>query len=492
MSSSGIPLRAPGATADAPHPGSCLLNESSGTTTASAAFVPFPAPVSLGALVGLGATEPGATRVQLQRPARLPRALTLFDFDWDGLGFARHAAEVSFLRAGFDLFSFPDNARLAWFDMDRFVDRQVARARREGVDALVSNNEQFGALAAALVAERLGLPGTPSKAVVACQHKLHFRKVMARVAPQANVTFAPLPCEFGDTLKVELDYPLFVKPVKAAFSVLARRIDSAAEMAAHIRFSPAEEWVIRRLVKPFNAVASRLLPGEIDANHMLIEEPVHAPQYNLDGYVWRGQVRTLGVVDELMYPGTQAFLRFRYPSQLAPAVQQRAADVASRFLEAVGFDHGFFNMEFFHDPLTDRLSIVEFNPRLSGQMADLYERVDGLDVFGMNLALAFGRDPAQLARRPASGGVAASCVFRTFDSRPPPAQPDAARRKALARQMPDVLLMTFPKSSVGFKRELKWLGSHRYGVMNLSAPDESSLRERHRQAATLLGWPAPW
>lgn len=457
----------------------------------------FPARVSLASLVGVGAPDPQgepdpSTRNRPKRPARLPRALTLFDFDWDGLGFERHASDVEFIRAGFDLFSFPDNAHLAWFDMDRFVELQVARARRDGVDALVSNNEQFGALAAALIAERLGLPGTPARAIVACQHKLHFRKVLERIAPEANIAFAPFPCEFGETLKVDLDYPLFVKPVKAAFSVLARRIENAAEMAAHIRFSPAEEWVIRRLVRPFNDVAARLLPGEIDANHMLIEEPVQAPQYNLDGYVWRGRVHKLGVVDELMFPGTQAFLRFRYPSALDVKVQDRALDVAARFLEAVGFDHGFFNMEFFHDPLTDRLSIVEFNPRLSGQMADLYERVDGLDVFGMNLALAFGRDPAQLARRPAAGGVAASCVFRTFDTQTPPAQPDARRRAELAARMPDVLLMTFTKSRIGFKRELKWLGSHRYGVMNLAAPDEETLRQRHLEAATLLGWPAPW
>ncbi len=488
MSSSGTPTTALDPISGPSRPDSFQATDQSAVV---AGLTHFPARVSLGALVGLDAGDAGAPRLRVRHPVR-PKALTLFDFDWDGLGFNRHADEVEFLRAGFDLFAFPDNAQLVWFDMDRFVDRQVARARREGVQALVSNNEQFGALAAALIAERLGLPGTPARAVVACQHKLHFRKVMQRVAPEANVAFAPFPCEFGETLKVDLDYPLFVKPVKAAFSVLAKRIENAAEMAAHIRFSAAEEWVIRRLVRPFNAVASRLLPGEIDANHMLIEEPVLAPQYNLDGYVWRGQVHKLGVVDELMYPGTQAFLRFRYPSLLAPSVQQRALDVAARFLEAVGFDHGFFNMEFFHDPLTDRLSIVEFNPRLSGQMADLYERVDGLDVFGMNLALAFGRDPAQLARRPAAGGVAASCVFRTFDARPPPPQPGAARRDALARRMPDVLLMGFEKSRVGFKRELKWLGSHRYGVMNLAAPDEAALRARHLEAATLLGWPAPW
>jgi ATP-grasp domain len=434
----------------------------------------------------------GAGHVVRPPPAALPRAQVLFDFDWDGLGFSRHAGHIAFSRAGFDLFSFPDNARLAWFDMDAFVERQVRRARREPIAAVVSNNEQFGALAAALIAERLGLPGTAPKAVVACQHKLYFRQVLQSVAPEANLRYAPFPCEFGGRLEVSLDYPFFVKPVKAAFSVLARRIENRAEIENHIRFSAAEAWVIRRLVRPFNVIAARLLPGEIDANHMLIEEPVQAPQFNLDGYVWRGEARMLGVVDELMYPGTQAFLRFSYPSRLPGSVQRRALDVAARFLKAVGFEHGFFNMEFFHDPQTDRLTIIEFNPRLAAQLADLYERVDGLDVYGMNLALAFGRDPAALARRPPRDGAAASFVFRTFGTEVPPPLPDAARRAALARAMPDALLMTFRKSRIGWRRELKWLGSHRYGVLNLGAASESALRQRYGDAARLLGWPAPW
>lgn len=434
-------------------------------------------------------TRRGAASAVARQP---PRVLSLFDYDWDGIGSARHRGAFTFVTAGFDLFRFPDNVQLAWFDIDAFVERQVRRARREPIAAVLSSNEQFGALAAAMIAERLGLPGTAPKAIVACQHKLHFRKVMARVAPEANLRFAPFPCEFGERLSVALDYPFFVKPVKAAFSVLARRIEAVEEIESHIRFSPAETWVIRRLVRPFNAVAARLLPGELDANHLLIEEPVRAPQFNLDGYVWRGDVRMLGVVDELMYPGTQAFLRFQYPSRLPATVQRRALDVAARFLRAVGFEHGFFNMEFFHDPATDRLTIVEFNPRLAAQLADLYERVDGLDVYGMNLALAFGRDPAGLARKSARDGAAASFVFRTFGDDAPPPLPDAARRAALARGWPDALLMTFRKSRIGWRRELKWLGSHRYGVLNLGAASESALRQRYADAARCLGWPAPW
>jgi len=61
---------------------------------------------------------------------RPSRTLVLFDHDWDQLGFSRWEMEFQTDSAGFDLFSFPSNARLANFDIQRFVDRLATNARR--------------------------------------------------------------------------------------------------------------------------------------------------------------------------------------------------------------------------------------------------------------------------------------------------------------------------------------------------------------------------
>jgi hypothetical protein len=241
--------------------------------------------------------------------ARLPAAAglrsrigLLFDYDWDELGFRRLAPQFRFDRAGFDLFAFPSNARLLGFDLDRFAERQARRGRRLGWAGVVSHHEQFGALAAALVAERLGLPGTPVNAVLACQHKLHARAVLERVAPEANLAWASLDAEYGGPIPPGLAYPRYVKPVKAAFSVLARQVNSAAELHAHTRFGWRELWVIRRLVEPFERVLRARLPAAGTAHRMLLEEPMSAPQFNLDGWVFQGRAHALGVVDAVMYP----------------------------------------------------------------------------------------------------------------------------------------------------------------------------------------------
>ena len=423
-----------------------------------------------------------------------PRTLLLFNYDWDAVGHQRAGAArgMAFDEAGFDLFSFPSNARLAWFDMARFVQRLARQAQAKGWTAVTSNHEQFGALAAALLAERMGWPGTPVAAVLACQHKLHARQVLQRVAPEANLDFDLLHAEYGAPIPPGIAYPRFVKPVKAAFSVLAREVRNHAELHGHTRFGAWELWVIRRLVEPFERMAQqRLGPGLPSAHRMLLEAPVQADQFNLDGYVFNGDVHAIGVVDAVMYPNTQAFMRFELPSKLPASVQARALDVARRFLQAVGFTHGLFNMEFFYDAVTDRLTVIEFNPRMAAQFSDLYLRTQGLDLHAVSLALAHGQDPASVPRTAPTAGAAASFVYRVFDAQQAVAMPDAHRRQALAQAFPDALLFGYPKPRGSMERDFKWLGSYRYGILHLGGRDPADLYQRCTAASALLGWPAP-
>ncbi len=419
------------------------------------------------------------------------RTLVLFNFDWDQLGFARWDRQFQTHSAGFDLFTFPSNVRLANFDLQKFVDRLATKAKQRRWQAVTSNHEQFGALAAAMLAERMDWPGTSVAAVIACQHKLLARQVLERVAPEANTDFGVLACRYGESVPDGIDYPVFVKPVKAAFSVLARTVNNRDELAALMRFSPWELWVVRHLVEPFERIVRARLPHAGSAHRMLLEEAIAAPQYNLDGYVFDGDVRAVGVVEPVMYPGTQAFMRWLYPCALPAGVRARALDVARRFLSAVGFTHGFFNMEFFYDAPRDRLTVIEFNPRMAAQFSDLYLRVDGIDLHRVALELAHGRDPGMLSRAKPTAGAAGSFVYRTFEPGISPPMPTAAQQRALAREFPDAMLFPFPKTPSQIARDFKWLGSYRYGILHLSGRDLLDLRARCEAASQLLGWPTP-
>ena len=421
-----------------------------------------------------------------------PRTLLLFNFDWDRLGFARWQQAFPADSAGFDLFTFPSNLRLAGFDLQNFVDRLVRKARRKRWQAVTSNHEQFGALAAALLAERMGWPGTPVKAVLACQHKLHARRVLQVVAPEANTHADLLPARYGEPIPEGIAYPVFIKPVKAAFSVLARTVRNRAELTTMTRFGAWELWVIRHLVEPFERIAAERLPEAGSAHRLMLEAPAAGQQYNLDGYVFAGNLRALGFVESVMYPGTQAFMRFDYPCALPETARERAIDVARRFLHAVGFTHGLFNMEFFHDAVQDRLTVIEFNPRMAAQFSDLYLRVDGVDLHRVALELAHGRDPHLLPRAEPSAGAAASFVYRSFDPAARPAMPGRQQRRELAQQFPDAMLFRFAKTPAQIARDFKWLGSYRYGILHLGGRDAHDLRARCEAASRLLGWSIPY
>lgn len=434
-----------------------------------------------------------ARALEKRSPASLPRTLVLFNYDWDRLGFFRWQQTFPVDSAGFDLFTFPSNTRLACFDLQRFVDRLARKANRKRWQAVTSNHEQFGALAAAMLAERMGWPGTPVTAVLACQHKLHARHVLQAVAPEANTHSELLPTRYGEPIPDGIDYPVFVKPVKAAFSILARQVDSRDELTTMTRFGTWERWVIRHLVEPFERIVAERLPQAGSAHRLMLETPAGGQQYNLDGYVFAGELRTLGFVESVMYPGTQSFMRFVYPCSLPTCMRERAVDVARRFLHAVGFTHGLFNMEFFYDEALGRLTVIEFNPRMAAQFSDLYLRVDGVDPHRVALALAHGNDPQFLPRAEPGAGVAASFVYRSFDpATAPPPMPNRRQRHQLAQQFPDAMLFCFAKTPGQIARDFRWLGSYRYGILHLGGNDAHDLRARCEVASRLLDWPVPY
>ena len=423
------------------------------------------------------------------------RTLVLFNYGWNAIAHQRLARTqgMVFDEEGFDLSRFPSNLRLAWFDTTRFAERLARQAKAKGWTGVTSHHEQFGALAAALLAERMGWPGTPVAAILACQHKFYARQILQRVAPEANLGFQLLDAEYGGPIPQGLAYPLFVKPMKAVFSVLARRVESREELHHHTRFSATELWGIRRLVEPFERMSrARLGPAVSSAHRMLLEEPVQADQFNLDGYVFQGTVHAVGVVDAIMFPGTQAFMRHQAPTRLPAEVQARALDVARRFLQAVGFDHGFFNMEFFYDDARDRLSVIEFNPRMASQYSDLYQRVIGADMHAMAVALAHGEDPAKVPRGEPTAGTATSFVYRIFSATEPFTLPSQEQVRAVKAAFPGALVLTYPQSKRAIARDFKWLGSYRYGITHLGGADAADLRARCETASAMLGWKAPY
>jgi hypothetical protein len=165
--------------------------------------------------------------------------------------------------------------------------------------------------------------------------------------------------------------------------------------------------------------------------------------------------------------------RSRCLRRVSTCSQARLSRLVARVLGAMGFRHGFFNCECFVLP-DGSLRFIEINPWLASQLVSLYRDVDGLDIYRMLIALVAGRDPAGVPRLAPRSDVAASFVFRRFDGQSMPA-PDAGARAWLVDRYPQATLAWYSKRGRGLARAYKWLGSHRYAVLNLGARDAAAL-----------------
>ncbi|MBL9077472.1 MAG: ATP-grasp domain-containing protein [Planctomycetes bacterium] len=430
-----------------------------------------------------------------------PRLLVLFQGSWEDETLQRRRADGTLVleREGFELLEPRHWHRLLWFDARRYVDRLVARYRGR-VDGVWSNDDGFGCLAAAVVAQRLGLPGHDPRAIVHAQHKALLRRALQAGAPDHTVASVALPFGLGDRRcrsAAALDavvrgagqvWPRFCKPIKGAFSALARRVDSAAELAAHLRLPLADRVLLRGLARPFAQLAAELVPLPAPVDGVLLEEPLRGQQVNVDGFAVQGEHHVLGLVDEWMYPGevngARHFAGFTYPSRHPAAAQQRLRQAALAAVRAVGLRHGLWNVELF---LQDDggVKVIEVNARGAGQFTTMYRAVDGVDVDGIAIALATGADPLAVPRAPRTAGTAGSFAFRRFDGGPGPV-PDRAARDWLAAAAPTARLWLEPASRRALRREYRWYGSHRHAVLNAAAADFAALQALAAEAGRRL------
>jgi hypothetical protein len=413
--------------------------------------------------------------------------LVLFPNEWDQLEFShpRFRGRCRFVYEGFDLFKFPENARLMTFNALAFIERMVKKYRDARLAALISCDEQIGSLVAASIAERLGLPGPSPRGVLVAQHKYYSRKLQAHLYPEATPKFFAFPYTIKSESELGLAFPFFVKPVKATYSILARCVPDFGELRELISFGLLETQILKKLVQPCNDLMRAQPDLHIDALHLVGEECMPGVQVTLDGFVDRGAVTMLGAVDSIMYPGTSAFERFEYPSRLPPEVQTRMQAMATRLVQALELHHGAFNVEFFYEAETDRITFLEINPRVAYQFADLYEKVDGFNLYDVVLALGLGETP-RIARGQGAYRHAASFVLRDFAGAALTVHPTDEELAHVRAQHDDARLLIYVKRGASLAREMKWLGSYRYAVFNLGGKSVEDLHSRYRSVRSQL------
>jgi hypothetical protein len=375
-------------------------------------------------------------------------------------------------------FAEPTDEDCPWdFDVLSFIDEMV-REHAEDIAGVSSSSDYPGATVAAAIATRLGLAGSLPERVIGCSHKYYSRLTQRAAVPEATPRFWLIDPRDPQTWS-PVEFPCYIKPVKGAFSIMSRPLDSREDLQRFLSRPSVHEF-LENYVAIFNRLVRALTEFDVDGHYFLAEELFRGAQVTLEGFVYRGHTEVLGIVDSETHSGTGSFIRFDYPSRMPLPVQERMAQVASRAVEALGLENTLFNIEMIYDREADRIGIIEVNPRICGQFADLYQKVDGINGYEVALSLAAGGRPA-VHRGEGSFKVAASFPLRIFEPSRVLRAPSETDLRSIESEFAGALIWSECEQDqelTNFER-VEDGKSYRYAIVNIGGQDGQDLESTY-------------
>jgi ATP-grasp domain-containing protein len=286
---------------------------------------------------------------------------------------------------------------------------------------------------------RLGLRSTSLESVLRCEHK-YWSRLVQRDVTDALPRFSLVDLDADpDPVQPDLSHPFWIKPVKGFSSDLAFEITGAASWRSALAETRER---VGRVGEPFTWLLEQAdLPPEIAGigpHACIAEEALSGARAATEGFVHDGEVVIYGILDSIPYPGRSSFLRHQYPSMLPESTRERLEEVSRTVIAAIGLSGCTFSIEFFADPDTDAVHVLEVNARHSQSHAQLFRLVDGAPTnHEAMLALALGERP-EPPRREGPYAIAAKFYHRHFSDgvlRRGPSPDDVAR---IERDVPGV------------------------------------------------------
>ncbi|HET6350299.1 MAG TPA: ATP-grasp domain-containing protein [Candidatus Krumholzibacteria bacterium] len=253
-------------------------------------------------------------------------------------------------------------------DARRVVEAARELSRSTRIDGVVAVDDQ-SVLAAALVADTLGLRHHPPDAVRAALNKYFGRERMHAagidVPRYRLIGFDASPAQVAKELARDVGYPLVLKPLAMAASRGVVRIDRPVDFPA----------AFTRLV---TLVTSSPSPHDEIANrHVLAETYIPGHEVAVEGIVTRGDLHVFTVFDKVdplegpYFPETMYITPSRHPD----AVQERIHDITRRTVSAVGLTDGPVHVELRVDG--ERVVPIEAHARSIGGFCSRVLRFDG-------------------------------------------------------------------------------------------------------------------
>ncbi|MBW6390862.1 ATP-grasp domain-containing protein [Billgrantia antri] len=358
------------------------------------------------------------------------------------------------------------------------------------VDAIVAQWDFPTSVMVPILCREYDIPSPSVESVLKCEHKYWSRLEQQKVVPEVVPAFCGVDPFAEDPLsQVTLDYPFWLKPVKAFSSHLGFKIENDEQFHAAIK--EIREG-IRQLGDPFNEALNHAeLPPEIqhmDGNSCIAEQLVAGVQGAPEGTVYRGEFNVHGIISQ---PSTEMsdapYDRIEYPSHLPEPIHRQMIDVSKKFLEHIGYDNGCFNAEFLWDESQDKLWLIEVNTRISQSHSEIFIMVDGMSNHEVAIDIALGERPS-LANRLGDHAVAAKCFI-------PYKHEDGIVRRVPSREEIEALAERFPGTKVRLDVQPgDRLGdlmhqdsfSYRLGTLYVAGEDHEQVDQRYKACLEAL------
>jgi len=304
-------------------------------------------------------------------------------------------------------------------DMLRRAREQLDRFKADtgqSIDAIAGYMDFPVSTMLPLLCKEYGTPSASLESLLKCEHKYWSRLVQREIVPEHIPEFRVFdPFDYDAFAKVELEFPFWVKPIKSSGSKLGFRIENREQFDEALRRIREE---VHLIAEPFSYLLDQAeLPAEvaeIPGHACVAESIIGGWQVTLEGYSFRGDVRSYGIVDSVRYENGVSFFRYEYPSSLPDGVREQMKEITAKVIPHIGFDNSAFNVEYYWNREHDKIWLLEINTRIAQSHSDLFEKVDGCSNHEITVSIATGHDP-DFPYREGRFGKAAKFFWRVFD-----------------------------------------------------------------------------
>jgi len=375
------------------------------------------------------------------------------------------------------------------------IDQFVKTYSDKHIDAIFSSCDH-GVAIAAILASKMGLPCSDPKSCMLTHHKYYQRVQLAQAVPNAVPRFRIMdPKKVADYLLHHQHQggeklvgeeipaiPFFMKPVKSVLSSHAYKIGSEEDLVRALTDPLPPATFLREFFKLIKLAVGDV---EYDCCKTLCEELITGEQFTVDGFVYDNKVTILGIVDSIMYPGTMSFASFEYPSKLPQDVQENVKGISEKAIQGLGLTNTTFNIEYFYNPTTGDLKIIEVNPRFSGQFGDIYEKVDGTNTYDIAVGIPCLDVPTFV---PCQGKhrVAASFVMRVFSDKKVKSVPTQEDILKVQELFEDAKVFVLVEKDTKLSDYIQDSGSFRYCLVHLGSSSFGQLYKDYETCRGLL------